>query len=140
MAHLKTKQICKDAVKKLPYLLRYVPDQYENQQMCDKPVLENGGALKCVSDCYKKQEICNKAVDNYPHALEFVPDWFKTQNMCDKAVYTHLSTIRFVAECYKLKRKCEKAVNGCLFLYLILFPIGMKLKKCVKEFFLKILF
>ena len=27
--HLKTKKICKDAVKKLPYLLRYVPNQYK---------------------------------------------------------------------------------------------------------------
>ena len=27
--HLKTKKMCKDAVKKLPYLLRYVPDQYK---------------------------------------------------------------------------------------------------------------
>ena len=36
--HLKTKKICKDAVKKLPYLLRYVPDQYKTQEMCDKAV------------------------------------------------------------------------------------------------------
>ena len=27
--HLKTKKICKYAVKKLPYLLRYVSDQYK---------------------------------------------------------------------------------------------------------------
>ena len=27
--HLKTKKMCKDAVKKLRYLLRYVPDQYK---------------------------------------------------------------------------------------------------------------
>ena len=26
--HLKTKRMCRHAVKKLPYLLRYVPDQY----------------------------------------------------------------------------------------------------------------
>ena len=26
---LKTKNMCKHAVKKLPYLLRYVPDQYK---------------------------------------------------------------------------------------------------------------
>ena len=27
--HLKTKNMCKHAIKKLPYLLRYVPDQYK---------------------------------------------------------------------------------------------------------------
>ena len=31
--YLKTKTICKHAIKKLPYLLRYVPDQCKTQQM-----------------------------------------------------------------------------------------------------------
>ena len=31
--HLKTKKICKHAVKKLPDLLRYVRDQYKTHQM-----------------------------------------------------------------------------------------------------------
>ena len=53
----------KHAVKKIPYLLRYVPDQQKTQQICEKAILENGGTLKSVPDCYKNQEICNKAVD-----------------------------------------------------------------------------
>ena len=44
--------MCKHEVKKLPYLLRYVPDQYKTQQTCDKADLENGGILKSVPDCY----------------------------------------------------------------------------------------
>ena len=35
--------MCKHAVRKLPYSLRYVPDQYQTQNMCDKAVLENDG-------------------------------------------------------------------------------------------------
>ena len=40
--HLKysKKKLCKHSIKKLPYLLRYVPDQYKTQQICDKAVLE----------------------------------------------------------------------------------------------------
>ena len=45
--------MCKHAVKKLPYLIRYVPDQCKTQQMCDKAILENGGTLKSLSDWYK---------------------------------------------------------------------------------------
>ena len=60
--------MCKHAVKKLPYLSRYVPDWYKTQQLCDKALLENGGTLKSGLDCYKNQEMCNKAVDNYPYA------------------------------------------------------------------------
>ena len=41
--HLKTKKMCKRAVKKLPYLLTYVLDQYKTQQLCDKATLDNGG-------------------------------------------------------------------------------------------------
>ena len=45
--HLKTKKkMSKHAVKKLPYLLRYVPDQYKNQLICDNVILENGGTVK----------------------------------------------------------------------------------------------
>ena len=29
--HLKTRKMCKHAVKQLPYLLIYVPDQYKTQ-------------------------------------------------------------------------------------------------------------
>ena len=39
--HLKSKKkMCKLAVKKLPYLSRYVPDQHNTQQMCDKAILQ----------------------------------------------------------------------------------------------------
>ena len=61
--------MCKHAVKKLPYLLRYVPHQLKAQQMCDKAILENGGTLNSVPHCYKNQEMCNKSVGNYPHSL-----------------------------------------------------------------------
>ena len=66
------------AVKKLRYLLRYVPYQHKTQQMCNKTILENGGTLKSVRDCCKNEKICNKGVDNYPHALEFVPECYKS--------------------------------------------------------------
>ena len=41
--HLQTKKMCKHAVKKLSYLLRYVLDLYKAQQMCGKAILKNGG-------------------------------------------------------------------------------------------------
>ena len=43
---MKNPEMCKHAVKNLPYLLRYVPDQYKTQQTYDKVVLENGGTLQ----------------------------------------------------------------------------------------------
>ena len=81
----------------------------------------------------------NKAIDNYPHALEFVPECYKTQQVCDKALNTYPFTIKFVPECFMTQEMCDKAVNR-YFLYLILFLIGIKLKKYVIELFLKIFF
>ena len=37
--HLKTKKMCKHVLKKLPFVIRYVPDQYKAQQMCVKAIL-----------------------------------------------------------------------------------------------------
>ena len=45
--------MCKHAVKKLPFIIRYIPDQYKTQQMCDKALLENSRTLYSVPDCYK---------------------------------------------------------------------------------------
>ena len=81
----------------------------------------------------------NKTVDNYPHALEFVPEFFKDQKMYDKAVDTHPSTIKFFLEYYKTQEMCDEVVKRC-FLYLILFLISIRLKKCVAELFRKTLF
>ena len=35
---LKTKKSCKHAVKKLPFLLRYIPVRYKTQQICEKAI------------------------------------------------------------------------------------------------------
>ena len=37
--HLKTKKMCNNAIKKLSFVIRHVPDQYKTQAMCDKVIL-----------------------------------------------------------------------------------------------------
>ena len=106
--------------------------------MRDKAILEDGGTLKCVPDCCKNQELCNIAGDDYPHALEFVPECYKTQKMCDKTFNTYPSTIKFVLECFMTQEICNKEANS--YFYLILFLTNIKLKKCVIELFLIIIF
>ena len=46
--HLYTKKMCKHAVKKLPFVMKYVPDRYRCQQIGDKSVPEDGGTLESV--------------------------------------------------------------------------------------------
>ena len=54
--------------------------------------------LKFVPDCYKNQRMCNKAVDTYVHALQFVPNCYKTQKMCNKAIDTCGSAMQLVPD------------------------------------------
>ena len=95
--------------------------------MCDKALLENGGTLKSVTNGYKNQELFNKIV-NYPHALKFVPECYTFQKTCHKSVNIYPSTTKFVTECFMTQEMSDKAVNRC-FLYLIVFPMGLKRKK-----------
>ena len=46
--------------------------------MCGIAILENGGTLKSVLDCYRTQQMCDKAVGNYPLTLEFFLECCKT--------------------------------------------------------------
>ena len=55
--YLKAKRICKDAAKKFLFIIKYVSDPYTTEQMCDKVILENGGILMIILDCFNNQ-IC----------------------------------------------------------------------------------
>ena len=89
-----------NAVKELPFQIRYVLDQYKTQEMCDRRIVEdlflNAGGIK-----KKKKKKSNKPVKNNTQALEFVPNCYKTQKPCNKAVDTYPLTIQFALECYK---------------------------------------
>ena len=39
--HLKTKEMCKNAVKKLSFVIKYAPDQYKTNKICGKFIIEN---------------------------------------------------------------------------------------------------
>ena len=45
--------MCKHTVRKLPDLIKYIPDKYMTQ-MRNKAILENGGTLTFVPDCQKQ--------------------------------------------------------------------------------------
>ena len=66
--------MCKNVVKKLPFVIKYVSDQFKTKKMCDKVAIENGGMLGFSPDYYRDQKMFDNTVDNYSHALRCVPD------------------------------------------------------------------
>ena len=37
--------MCKNGVKKLQFVIIFIPDQYKTKEMCDKVIIENGWML-----------------------------------------------------------------------------------------------
>ena len=107
---MKLKRYVNVQLKKLAFVIRYVPGQYKIEQMCNKAIIENDGTLKYISDWYKTQEICDKAVDNYAHLLEFVPDCYKTRKMFNKALNTFLLQSILFLNAIRCLIKCGKNV------------------------------
>ena len=90
--------MCKNAAKKLPFVIRYVSDQQKTQEMCDKAVFEDPFLLKYCLDRYKTQEMCDKAVDDFLRALKLVTDWFVTSKVAKKlrnSLFTDSNVIFF---------------------------------------------
>ena len=76
--------MCKYAVQKLSFVIRYVPYRYKTQQMCDKAMLiilqhnffQNVARLKK----------CVIKLSTYYFAFYFIPDFYKIQEMCGTVV------------------------------------------------------
>ena len=79
--HLKTVDMCKNAAKKLSFVIRSVPDWYKSQKMCDKAILETGGTLKSVPDCCKNKKMCNQADDIYLMHYNLFPIALRLKNV-----------------------------------------------------------
>ena len=91
--------------------------------MCNIAILKNGGTLESVPNQYKTHEMCDKAVDNFTHALKFFSDHYKAQE-CE------LNLLIILLLQYYLFLNALRLKN-CVNLYLILFPVFIRLKKYV---------
>ena len=75
--------MCNEAVQRVPWVLRLVPDQYKTREMCDEALKKSSCSLRCVPDQFVTQEL-RDIVKKIPCALVCVPDQFVTQEMCDE--------------------------------------------------------
>ena len=58
--HFQTKKLFKNAVKKFPFVIKYVADRYKTKHMCDKDSPESGRMLGFAPDCYKDEKFVIK--------------------------------------------------------------------------------
>ena len=108
-------EMCKEAVKKNPYALEYVPGHLKTQEMY-KGVRFRPWLIGNIPDHFKTQEMCERAVEVDPSFLRFVPDWFVSQEQLklwhdgDDWLIRWWYNNRFIKwyDSYK-KRKAQKA-------------------------------
>ena len=59
--HLKTEKMCKNAVKKFPFVIKYVPeDRYKTKQVCEKVIIKYCGMIGLTPGCCKHQKCIMK--------------------------------------------------------------------------------
>ena len=96
--------MCKIAVKKLLFVIMFVPEWHKTQEMW------YSFSAKWWNDFYLTATRIRKAADNvvsnYSHALKFAPNFWKTQKVCNKVADTYPSGIHFVSEYYKIQKMC----------------------------------
>ena len=51
------------AVDNFSHTVKFVPDYFMTQKMCDKAVNTHLSTMQFASECYNTQEMCDKAVD-----------------------------------------------------------------------------
>ena len=126
---------CKNAVTKLPFVVRYILDQCKTQEMCDKVILENGGTLKFVPDCYKNQCIIKLLIIMLMHqnlsliAIRMRKCIIKLSILIIPQCSLFLNAIRL--------KKCVIKLLILVVSYLVLSVIDARLNKYVIKVFLK---
>ena len=110
--------MCKNAVKKLPFVIQYVSDHYKTKN----DHIENGGMLGFIPDCYKDQKMFNNAVDNYFHALRLANDCYKSRKYL--LLILILLQYNLFLNVISLK-KCVIKLLIFVLLYLVLFLIDI---------------
>ena len=76
--HLKTQEMCNEAVRINPLSLTYVSDRFKTQEMCLEVVRNMACMLLFVTDHLRTQEMCNEIMRTIPKAFHRIPERFKT--------------------------------------------------------------
>lgn len=81
-------QHIKGVVKKMPFVIRYVPDKYKTIQYDNTIQFDN--TIEFVLRWFKTQELCFRTINTCSFIFHSVPDPNKTHKIRDKAICNYL--------------------------------------------------
>ena len=95
-----------------PHALKYAPDCYMTQGMCEKAVDTSPFMLYYTPNCYKTQEMGEKTVSKEHFTLKYCLNRCETQEMCDSAVDAYVPLSKFVPDCFVTKKMLKDLDNA----------------------------
>ena len=94
-----------------PRWIREIPNHLKTHEMCDEAVRMEPRSLEFVPNHFKTKEICNKAVRRELYTLVHVPDHLITQEMCEEVIRVRLAAFFLIPDCFKTQEICIRAVK-----------------------------
>ena len=91
--HLKTQEMCDEAVRIHPAAFFFIPDHIKTQSMCDGAACIEPYLLASVPNCFKAAKMCDKAVRKECFSLFFLSDWFVTEQQVNYGMITMICMI-----------------------------------------------
>lgn len=100
-----TYEICREAVTRNGFNLRFCPEEYLTKEMCMLALSENGGCLQYIPESMRTYDLCDMAVAHdmyYGYAIESVPLSIIKKNSnnkwYEKAVVASANAIQFIPD------------------------------------------
>ena len=100
-----------ESVSKECFLIKHVPRDILDQQMCLEATMANLEAIRFIPDEFKNKEICFEVMKQDIKFLSCIPDHMKTEEFYLHMVQLHEKTLNFVPKRFKTQLVCLEAVE-----------------------------
>lgn len=84
--HLKTEEVCREAINREGALIHAVPEALQTEEMCRMAVLSNFEALKFIPDIRHTPELYGLALEKNALAIQYFKPSLSTPELCRKAL------------------------------------------------------
>ena len=86
------------AVIASPSTIKFVPERFMTEEMCEKAVNRCFFILDSIPDWYKPQETCGRVASEDLFLTVYCPDKYITQVMCDEVVDDSLAPLKLIPD------------------------------------------
>ena len=109
---VKYRELSELAVRSQGWVLRYVPEELRDYNLCMIAVKSFGGALEYVPKSIQNDTLITAALKNYGPALQHIPVNERTEEQCKIAVNSYGTALEYVPDQYRNHKLYMDAVTS----------------------------